>query len=318
LFAEVISMTDATKAALEAALEEIAGALASLCLERAFSVSELVRVAKRQYVRQAQRIPMPPGIDPSARNYSLLAARTGLTRKEVKRIVEHELDAQLQDSPKIRETLQRGERVIAGWRNDLRFQEGGKPRILAIAGEGPTFAELCRLYSGEARHATILKDLLRVGAVELLPNHRVRLERATYAAVGWTEEGFAAMGTQVKELIETHLHNFRHPEDDEQQACLRVGNPRVLKRWAASLVRDATAQLKVVSKLADGSLNNPEVTGAPDDPLGAPKNEALETVSVTCFIRRAPSVKQAPITPTIVGEAPPKRARVRRSQTRTR
>jgi hypothetical protein len=308
-------MTDSTKEALESALEEILAAVASVCLDRGYSVSQFARLAQRQFVSQATRMPFPAGIDPDASNYSLIATRTGLTRKAVRRIVEQDLDPNARvATPQARETLQRGERAIAGWRNDSRFHEKGKPAVLRVSGPGRTFSELCRLHSGEGRHATILKDLLRVGAVERVTKDTVRLVRDTYAAVGWSPTGLAAMGTQLREHLETHLHNFRHPDPDDQQSCVRVGNPRVQRRFVGGLVRDVTSQLRMMSSLADMALNDPKVT-APTASAPAPEDPGeAESVSVTCYITRRPATPS----PFANAQSDPKRRSQRTARRRRR
>lgn len=284
-------MINSIKAACLAAIEEFARGVARLAMEQGVSVSELHHIFKRQCVVVARSMPMPDGVNPGKR-YSLISTRTGLIRREVKRIIENELAPQAQGSgPKIRETLQRAERVIRGWQNDLYFQVNGRPRDLPISGDGPTFVELCRRYSGDRRHRTILQDLQRVRAVSVLePNHRVRLERTTYAPpAGWTEEGLVAMGVQVRELLETHLHNFLHPSLAERQICVHVSNPNVPEPHGRGLAREITTQLTVVGKLLDGMLNNPDITATPDKAAGSKGAEDLQAFSVGLYMRRTQS-----------------------------
>jgi hypothetical protein len=291
---------DPDKEALERALDRFMAPLTSLLLERGFSGSEFERVARKHYVDQARKMPLPAGMDPRKSNYSLLATRTGFTRKKVKRIYEQDLHPTLHRAhPETRHTLQRGERVLAGWWNDPFFLEKGKPRVLEVSGEGRTFAELCRRHSGEPRTDTILRDLIRVGAVEALPDGRVRVTRKTYAVPGWTAEGVEAIGEQVGELLESHRRNLEANDPQDEVLIMRVANSRLRKNYAGMLSRHASTQLKVVADSLDGALNDPAVTVPPNSDL------ETEALSITVYITRNPRSRPSPEGPKNEPAAPP-------------
>jgi len=89
---------------------------------------------------------------------------TGLTRKEVKNVIDRALSKG--DRQK---TYSRPARVLTGWFSDPKFQGPyGIPLELRYEGselEEPSFTELVRLYSGDMAPRQMLNQLLESGAV---------------------------------------------------------------------------------------------------------------------------------------------------------
>jgi hypothetical protein len=93
-------------------------------------------------------------------NHSRVAAQTGLTRADVKRLLRQNVFA----------SAHRGqtavERVIDGWRTDREFAtRPGHPKRLKISGPRGSFARLVRKYGGDVPHRAVLDELRRIGAV---------------------------------------------------------------------------------------------------------------------------------------------------------
>jgi len=93
-------------------------------------------------------------------NYSRVAAQTGLTRADVKRLLEHNAW----------NAAQRGqtalEKVIQGWRTDREFlTRGGQAKRLQITGVRGSFPRLVRKHGGDIPHRAVLDELRRIGAV---------------------------------------------------------------------------------------------------------------------------------------------------------
>ena len=94
-------------------------------------------------------------------NHSRVAAQTGLTRADVKRLLNRDMSAEPFASP---ETPV--EKVINGWRCDPQFSNGrGSPRLLSIAGKRPSFSALARKYAGDVPHRAVLDELRRMKAI---------------------------------------------------------------------------------------------------------------------------------------------------------
>ena len=114
--------------------------------------------------------------DKSSRiNQSRIAILTGLTRKEVKNVIDRALKAE-----PLNKNYSRPGRVLAGWHSDPKYiGPYGVPLELPYESgveEVPTFTSLVRTYSGDMAPKQMLMELIRIGAV-------VELENATYKAV---------------------------------------------------------------------------------------------------------------------------------------
>ena len=96
-------------------------------------------------------------------NHSRVAAQTGLTRADVKRL----LSRDLRDVP-LAPGQTAVERVIDGWRSDRRFTSGpSSPKTLRISGSEPSFILLARKYAGDIPYRAVLDELLRIRAVDV-------------------------------------------------------------------------------------------------------------------------------------------------------
>jgi hypothetical protein len=96
-------------------------------------------------------------------NHSRVAAQTGLTRADVKRL----LSRDLRDVP-LAPGQTAVERVIDGWRGDRRFTSGpSNPKTLRISGSEPSFILLARKYAGDIPYRAVLDELLRIRAVDV-------------------------------------------------------------------------------------------------------------------------------------------------------
>lgn len=178
--------------------------LTRLLLRLGISWRELSELMKRAYVESAaadyaeKRRPV---------NTSRLAIMTGLTRKEVKRV---------------RDLLRRGERfdavrnsaadsVLLGWYSDPEFHDSiGRPAMLEADGLEGSFHALCRRYAGDLPAGAMQKELMRVGAVELVESGRLRLLRDHYAQVEITEatlEHVAQAMTTIGRSLVTYVED---------------------------------------------------------------------------------------------------------------
>jgi Family of unknown function (DUF6502) len=93
-------------------------------------------------------------------NQSRVAAQTGLTRADVKRLLKRDAPGSFcPDQTPIR-------RVISGWLMDRKFaNKDGRPKRLRIYGSRGTFSGLVKKYGGDVPRRALLDELLRIGAV---------------------------------------------------------------------------------------------------------------------------------------------------------
>lgn len=114
-------------------------------------------------------------------NVSRIAAMTGLTRKEVRHLLQI-LEANSKLVPPTA-SRQRTARVLEAWRTDpLYLDDRGRPRPLTVAGEEPSFRSLVRSYAGDVTPTSVLRELERTGAARLSADGQLRCRAATTAS----------------------------------------------------------------------------------------------------------------------------------------
>jgi hypothetical protein len=134
--------------------------LVRLLISQGLTHAEFSEVAKEVYVEVALR-----HFEPSPRiNKSRVAVLTGLTRKEVKNVVDRAIESSALEKNKSRPS-----RVLSGWYEDPRFT-GPYGIPLELPYESPkqeqaSFTELVRTYSGDMAPRQMLNELLRSGSV---------------------------------------------------------------------------------------------------------------------------------------------------------
>ncbi|MBI5462315.1 MAG: hypothetical protein HY941_09040 [Gammaproteobacteria bacterium] len=140
---------------------------------------------------------------------SRVSALTGLTRKEVKRLLELPAlyDAELD------RRYNRAVRVISGWLNDHEFLGAdAQPARLPVDGEHGSFAALVRRYSGDIPTQAMLAVLARADCV-VREDEGIRLTRHAYIPAGDPIDKVRILGTDVGELVTTIDHNLTNAAD---------------------------------------------------------------------------------------------------------
>lgn len=150
-------------------LQRLLTELAFVLLPRGMTPKRFGELARRAFVHVAA--------DASKRqngsvNQSRVAAQTGLSRSDVKRL----LNRNVVDAMRAYQTPVT--RVITGWRTDRKFAAGGrKPKPLKISGPGSSFRNLVKKYAGDIPHRAVLDEMLRNGMVAE-GNDTVQLQQA--------------------------------------------------------------------------------------------------------------------------------------------
>lgn len=134
--------------------------LVRLLIAQGVTHAEFSETAKEVYVETALR-----HFETDGRvNKSRVAILTGLTRKEVKNVVDRALSSSNREKMHSRPA-----RVLTGWYSDPRFQGPyGIPLELVYENgtdEAPSFVDLVRQYSGDMAPRQMLNQLLESGAV---------------------------------------------------------------------------------------------------------------------------------------------------------
>ena len=198
--------------ALAAAVERVLRPLFRILLRNHMSFKAFVDIAKHIYVEVAADEFGIPGKKTSVSRVALLS---GLTRKEVQRL----LDAPAADDQETGERYNRAARVVAGWVRDPEFSDSdGNPKALTLLEGGSrgqaSFAVLVRRFSGDIPFRAVLDELLRVGVVEKVSDESIRLKTRAYVPESGDTEKLNILGTDVADLVSTIDHNLQHGSAD--------------------------------------------------------------------------------------------------------
>lgn len=153
-------MSSNIKEYLLQALRMMLKPLVKLFISQGVTHAEFSEAAKEVYVEIALR-----DFETTARiNKSRVAILTGLTRKEVKNVIDR-----VTEDGKREKLYSRPERVLAGWYGDPRYTGPyGIPLELPYESseiDEPSIVDLVKTYSGDMAPRQMLKELLRSGAV---------------------------------------------------------------------------------------------------------------------------------------------------------
>jgi hypothetical protein len=104
-------------------------------------------------------------------NVSRVAVMTGLTRKEVRRIRERDLDGDHVNRAKDTPIAQ----ILHRWHTDTEFlSAAGEPLPLDFLGDSKSFASLVRKYGGDVPPGAMRTELERINAIEVLDDDQLR------------------------------------------------------------------------------------------------------------------------------------------------
>lgn len=188
---------------LSAAVLKILKPLVRILLRHGISYNTFAELAKWAYIDVATREFALEGRKQTTSRVSIL---TGLTRKEVKRVRElkHPED---QISA---ERYNRAARVLTAWQREAEYLEpDGQSKALPMVGDECSFSELVRRFSGDVPARAIKDELLRVGAIEELPDGKLRLLARAYIPQKSEKDKMHILGTDVAFLISTIDHNLQ-------------------------------------------------------------------------------------------------------------
>lgn len=229
---------------LNASVRRLLQPLVRILLRNGVAYGTLAGLIRQVYVDVAFKDFAPQG---KKQTVSRVSALTGLTRKEVKRLLEEGSQAAHDGQAR----YSRAVRVISGWLHDERFQAAsGKPAVLPIDGEQNSFALLVKEYSGDIPTRAMLGMLEEGGTVSVSKN-RVRLVRHAYVPGGDAIEKIKILGGDVFELISTIDHNITaDPEDLWYQRKVSYDNidPRAVGKLRKLSFKKAQALLEHLDK----------------------------------------------------------------------
>lgn len=253
--------------ALNRAVLRVLHALTRVLVRHGLPLPAFVELAKRAYVDVALRDFAIPGRKPSVSRAALL---TGLTRKEVQRLIEEaESGAASDPGP----PQNRAARVVAGWVHDADFHgTDGQPLALPFDGDGATFSALVRKYSGDVPPRAVLDELLQVANVERDGDGRLKLLKRVYVPRASDGAKLRILGNDVPRLIATIDHNLQGVDPPRFQQSVMYDNLPVeaieefrelsrrhsrelielLGAWLAKHDRDANPEVRGSGRMSAG------------------------------------------------------------------
>jgi len=191
--------------------------LVKLLISQGVSHGDFAEAAKDVYVEVAIRY-----FDKSTRvNQSRTAILTGLTRKEVKNVIDRAISAEPHNK-----NYSRPSRVLAGWHSDPKYiGPYGVPLEIpyeSAGAEGPSIVDLVRTYSGDMAPRPMLKELIRVGAVVELENKNYKAVRRDFEAEALSPELVERLGKVGHYFFSTAAANIEKSEQGSGNFDRRV------------------------------------------------------------------------------------------------
>lgn len=176
--------------------------LVKLFISQGVTHAEFSEAAKEVYVEIALR-----DFETKGRiNKSRIAILTGLTRKEVKNVIDRALSDGLQEK-----MYSRPERVLAGWYADPNYTGPyGIPLELPYesnSSDEPSVVGLVRTYSGDMAPRQMLNELLRCGSVVEVEN-RYRAVSRLYEPTALSPELIVRLGEIGHRFFSTAATNI--------------------------------------------------------------------------------------------------------------
>lgn len=198
-------MGDSVKQALLAAFRVLMGPLVRILLRQGISYAEFSEVAKAVYVEVALKDFKVSGRKATR---TRIAVMTGLTRKEVKRVI----DEAVKERFELKTSFNRLGRVLVGWHTDADFTGPyGMPLELQYETGNPnepTFSVLVKRHSGDMSPRSILDELVRVGAIRETDIGWFRVMRREYIPEAQGTHTFERTGVVVRNFVNTVEFNM--------------------------------------------------------------------------------------------------------------
>ena len=184
------------------------GPLVRILLRQGISYGEFSEVVKAVYVEIAIKDFKVTGRKATR---TRVAVMTGLTRKEVKRVIDEAQKGEIE----LKSNFNRVMRVLVGWHTDADFiGPYGMPLELQYESSNPTeptVSMLVRRFSGDMSPRSILDELIRVEAVRETDVGWFRVLRRDYIPEPQGILNFERTGTVVRNFVNTVDFNMTKP-----------------------------------------------------------------------------------------------------------
>jgi hypothetical protein len=174
--------------ATEIALAALLDVLASILIPLEVTPTRLAQIARVSFIKASA---LNARIRSSGRPHlARIAALTGLSRAEVKRVVA----ANYGVSPRELDSSPRAVRVLNAWQTSRGYSRAGRGVPLRVTGVFPSFETLCRDHSGDIPYRVILTELERQSRVKLKKDR-------TWVSIGKDSKSKKAYKSELSNLV---------------------------------------------------------------------------------------------------------------------
>ncbi len=176
--------------------------IASLLIRCGISWRDFAEASKGAFVDAATH---EYGLQGRPTNATRVAILTGLNRKEVSRIRGAEGTVELAGDV----ATSNVSRILGAWHQESEFLDAqGTPLVLPLQGEGASVEELIRRHGGDLTSRALLKELLRVQAIERVDENHVRALKRYFLPDQLDALSIDRAATVIHDLAATLNHNL--------------------------------------------------------------------------------------------------------------
>jgi hypothetical protein len=224
------------------ALGRLLGPIVLLLLKSGVTWREFADLARAKFVQVATN---EFGIRGRPTNASRVAILTGIDRREVRKLRTGGSEQPVSAQGFISKPTQ----VLGGWFHDPDFRSpSGEPRELEVSEGDNSFADLVRRYVPGIPHVAMIKELRAVGALEELPDGRLRALKRNYIPRELTDNQIRLWGSALEDVGTTLEHNLmrnpsEHPRFERRALSLTVER-KALPEFEAFLNAEGQAFLE--------------------------------------------------------------------------
>lgn len=179
--------------------------IARLLLRAGITYRQFDSIAKRAFVREAMTDGDTRG---RATNTSRVAVKTGLSRKEVKRVRESIGTVDWAGFGTTADQSGPPSRVLHAWHVDERFiDEQGNPRVLEFQNDASGFSALVRAVAGDIPPGAVRAELKRAGAIIDREDGALQAVKRYYVPGNVDEKAITVMSGMVFPMAAGIAHN---------------------------------------------------------------------------------------------------------------
>src|SRR5215467_6343645 len=268
----------ALRARILDALERLLDPIVLLLLKSGITWREFADLAKVKFVQVATK---EFGIRGRPTNASRVAILTGINRRDVRKLRVVTAEQPVVVAPGF---MSKPTQVLDGWFHDANFRTAnGEPRDLQVREGEDSFAALVRRYTPGIPHVAMIKELRVAGAIEELPDGRVRALKRSYIPRELADNQIRLWGSVLQDVGTTLEHNVmrkssEHPRFERRALSLTIER-RALPEFETFLAAEGQAFLERIDDwLAAHQADNSGKDSPPTLRLGVGVYQILSDV----------------------------------------